>query len=194
MDKLIGKLVAKLDELKLRDNTLILFVGDNGTGKGTVSMMGDRRVVGGKGSMTSAGMHVPLIANWPNRIPSGVVSNNLVDSTDFLPTLLEAAEIKFAGIIDGRSFLSAARGREGEGGREWIYSWYSPRLNEDNDAREMAFNHGYKLYKAGGFYDLKNDPAEKKPLDVNALTTEQTAASKLLRSALESYADVRRLI
>ncbi len=65
MDKLVGKLVAKLDELKIRDNTLLIFIGDNGTGAGTESMMGDRRVVGAKGKTISTGMHVPLIVNWP---------------------------------------------------------------------------------------------------------------------------------
>src|SRR5207248_1478238 len=68
MDKMIGKLVAHLDQLGLRENTLVLFLGDNGTGKGTRSMMGDKLVVGGKGDMTEAGMRVPLIANWPGKV------------------------------------------------------------------------------------------------------------------------------
>ncbi len=64
-DKLIGKLVAKLEELKLRDNTLILILGDNGTGKGTPSRFKGRDVVGGKGTSTMWGTHVPGIGNWP---------------------------------------------------------------------------------------------------------------------------------
>ena len=53
MDKLIGKLVAKLDELGIRDNTLVLFVGDNGTGAARASRMGDKVVIGGKGRRPS---------------------------------------------------------------------------------------------------------------------------------------------
>ena len=64
---------AKLDELGLRDNTLLLFLGDNGTGRGTPSKLGERGVVGGKGTTTDAGMHVPLIANWPGNIAAGKV-------------------------------------------------------------------------------------------------------------------------
>jgi arylsulfatase A len=64
MDKLVGKLVARLDELGLLDNTLILFVGDNGSPRGIDSRMGDRIVPGGKGLPTAAGMHVPFIAHW----------------------------------------------------------------------------------------------------------------------------------
>ncbi|MBM4076698.1 MAG: arylsulfatase, partial [Planctomycetes bacterium] len=90
MDKLIGKLIGKLDELHIREKTLIIFLGDNGTKRGTRSMMGDRVVIGGKGTTTAAGMHVPLIASWPSRIRSSV-HEQLVDSTDFLPTLLDAA-------------------------------------------------------------------------------------------------------
>src|SRR5262245_52864178 len=56
MDKLIGKLMARLDELGLRENTLIVFVGDNGTGRGVTSRMGSQEVHGGKGLTTSAGM------------------------------------------------------------------------------------------------------------------------------------------
>ncbi len=110
MDKLIGKLVARLDSLGIRDNTLLLFVGDNGTGRGTRSMMGDRIVIGGKGTTTDAGMHVPLIASWPGKIIAGEVCPDLVDSTDFVPTLLGAAGVTSpSGVkFDGRSFLPAA--------------------------------------------------------------------------------------
>lgn len=83
MDKLIGKLVARLDSLGLRENTLLVFVGDNGTGRGTRSMMGDKLVIGGKGTTTEFGMHVPLIANWPGKVAAGKVHADLVDSTDF---------------------------------------------------------------------------------------------------------------
>ena len=91
---LIGKLVAKLDALGLRDNTLILFLGDNGTGRGTRSRMGDRLVIGGKGATTDAGMHVPLLASWPGRIGAGKLCPDLVDSTDFVPTMLAAAPVR----------------------------------------------------------------------------------------------------
>jgi arylsulfatase A len=89
MDKLVGKLVAELDRLKLRDNTLIVFVGDNGTGGNfaNISTIGGRRLIGEKGSTLEGGANVPLIANWPGKVPSGRVSADLLDSTDFLPTL-----------------------------------------------------------------------------------------------------------
>jgi arylsulfatase A len=123
MDKLIGKLVARLDALGLRNDTLILFVGDNGTGRGTSSRMGDRVVTGAKGSTVTHGMHVPLIVNWPGQVAAGQARAELVDTTDFLPTMLEAAGAKAPAnmTLDGRSFLPQARGEKGEP-REWLYS------------------------------------------------------------------------
>ncbi len=198
MDKLIGKLMTKLDELGIRNNTLILFVGDNGTGRGTKSLMrdktGDKVVVGAKGSTVTYGMHVPLIANWPGKVVAGKVQADLVDTTDFLPTLLDAAGAKPSSslTLDGRSFLPQLRGRKGQP-REWVYSWYSPRQlpNTSMMVRECAFDRRYKLYRTGEFFDLGNDVEEKEPLPATALTGEAAAAAKRLQGALDRYQNVR---
>jgi arylsulfatase A len=122
MDKMIGRIVAKLDELGIRENTLLIFIGDNGTGKGVKSMMGDKVVMGNKGSMTHTGTHVPCIASFPGKIASGKVCSDLVDSTDFLPTLCEAAGAPLPeGLkIDGRSFWPQLKGEKGTP-RDWRY-------------------------------------------------------------------------
>jgi arylsulfatase A len=192
MDKLIGQMDAKLAELGIRNQTLVLFLGDNGTGRGMRSMMGDRVVIGGKGTTTETGMRVPLIASWPGQIPVGTVCRDLVDSTDFLPTICEAAGVKIPANLklDGRSFLPQLRGEKGRP-REWIYSWYSPRQNNDTAVREFAFNHLFKLYRTDEFYDLKADPAEKQPLKVAQLEGEAAATARKLQSALDAYKDAR---
>ncbi|MCX7047026.1 MAG: sulfatase-like hydrolase/transferase, partial [Candidatus Sumerlaeota bacterium] len=192
MDKLIGKLVAKLDALGLRDNTLLVFVGDNGTGRGTRSMMGDKQVLGGKGTTTAAGMHVPLIANWPGTVVAGKVCPDLVDSTDFLPTFLDAAGVKPqpGAKLDGRSFLPQLRGEKGQP-RDWLYSWYSPRQGADMTVREFAFNQRFKLYRSGDFFDLAADAGEKQPLKVESLKGEAAAAAKMLQEALDLFKDAR---
>jgi len=192
MDKLIGKLVARLDSLGIRDNTLLVFVGDNGTGRGTRSMMGDRLVIGGKGTTTDAGMHVPLIVSWPGRITAGRVCSDLVDSTDFLPTILDAANAATSsGLkLDGRTFLPQVLGAEGQP-RDWIYSWYSPRQSADMTVREFAFSQRYKLYRSGEFFDLRKDVEEKQPLAVASLSGEAAAAAKRLQGALDQFKDAR---
>ncbi|MCB1086718.1 MAG: sulfatase-like hydrolase/transferase [Verrucomicrobiae bacterium] len=189
MDKMIGRVVARLEETGLREKTLLVFLGDNGTGKGTVSMMGDRKVIGGKGTTTDAGMHVPLIVSWPGKIGKGTVVADLVDSTDFLPTICDAAGIDLAGkpTVDGRSFLPQLRGEKGTP-RPWVYSWYSPR---GEPLREFAFDQHYKLYRGGEFYDLAADPAEQTPLNRNALTGPAVEAAAKLQTALDQYSAAR---
>ena len=124
MDKIIGRIVRKLDEAGLRENTLLLFTGDNGTPRGITSeMKGGSFINGGKGLTTDAGTHVALIANWKGTIPAGKVCPDLVDFSDILPTIAEASSASVGSEIDGRSFLPQLRGRRGEP-RDWIFIWY----------------------------------------------------------------------
>ena len=192
MDKLIGKLVTHLESLRLREHTLIVFLGDNGTGRGTRSMFQGREFVGAKGSTTDAGMRVPLIVNWPGGIAPGTVCDDLVDTTDFLPTVCAAAGLALSATptLDGRSFWPQVLGEKGRP-RDWIYSWYSPRQGNDLSAREFAFTARHKLYRSGEFYDLRSDPAETRPRPVAGLTGPDAAAAEMLRTALHRFSTVR---
>jgi arylsulfatase A len=189
MDKMIGRIVAKLDELGIRENTLLIFIGDNGTGKGVKSMMGDKAVMGNKGSMTHTGTHVPCIASFPGKIASGKVCSDLVDSTDFLPTLCEAAGAPLPeGLkIDGRSFWPQLKGEKGTP-RDWRYCWYAPRETFEG---EYAATHHFKLYSDGRFYDLRHDKEDEHPLKVVTLEGEAASAAKLLQGALDQFKGAR---
>jgi arylsulfatase A len=197
MDKLVGGLTAELESLGLGENTLILFTGDNGTGRGVTSELeGGGEQEGEKGSTTRGGMHVPLIAKWPGKLASGVVCHDLVDMTDVLPTLCEAAGVAAPGTLDGRSFLPQLRGEEGNP-REWIYSYWVPlRANQTahvgkRGAVEQAFDHRFKLYSTGEFFDLDRDPEEKSPLHVAEAKGEAAAAAGKLQAALDRFKDAR---
>jgi len=188
MDKMVGKLTAKLDELGLRDNTLVLFTGDNGTAQPIVSDMNGRRVEGKKGWMTDAGTRAPLIAHWPGVIPGGRVSSDLVDFSDFLPTLCDIAGAAVPSVlnVDGRSFFPQLQGKEGNP-RDWIYCWYS--ADGGAKGREWVRNQRYKLYRTGRFYDVKSDVLEKRPL--NNLSSEERQIRQMLQKALDRYRDAR---
>jgi arylsulfatase A len=153
--------------------------------------MGDRVVIGGKGTTTHRGTHVPLVASWPGVIPAGQVLDDLVDSTDFLPTICEAAGVSVpaAWKLDGRSFLARLRGQPGRA-REWIYCWYAPSGGAEADS-EFAMTAEFKLYRDGRLFDLARDLEEKKPLDTGSLDGAAAAAHKLLTSALAQYRDAR---
>jgi arylsulfatase A len=189
MDKNVGRLVAKLDELGIRDNTLVIFLGDNGCDAPVVSRWRGKEIKAGKGKTTRAGMHVPFIANWPGVIPVESVCKELVDTTDFVPTLCEAAaaplpkEVPF----DGISFLPILRGEKGQP-RDWIYSWYSATLAT---VHESAFDKRFKLYTDGRFYDMDADPLEQTPLDDAKLDVTALAAKAKLSDALNRFNDAR---
>jgi arylsulfatase A len=187
MDKLIGRLVAALEKHGLRERTLILFTGDNGTNVNITSQLGGLAVRGGKGSTRRAGTHVPLIASWPGTVPPGGVCRDLVDSTDFLPTICTAAGVAVPSDqkIDGRSFLPQLRGEKGQP-REWIYCWYARNGGAAAD-QEFAMDHTHKLYRDGRLFDLTKDADEERPLDAGAAT----AARKRLQEALDQFRDAR---
>ncbi|MCX6909104.1 MAG: sulfatase-like hydrolase/transferase [Verrucomicrobia bacterium] len=192
-DKLIGKILDKLDQLGLRNNTLLLFTGDNGTpGKFTVEMNDGTPIHSGKGETARAGLHVPLVANWPGTIPAGKVCGDLVDVTDVLPTICDAAGTKLPPdfLTDGRSFFPQLRGEKGNP-REWIYRWYCPLMNKPQRTVEMAFTRDFKLYKTGEFYDWRTDSGEEKPLKIAKLTGVATEAAKTLQAAIAQFKEAR---
>lgn len=191
MDKLVGKLVEKVDELGIRDNTLILFLGDNGTGKGITSKFKGAAYAGGKGSTTARGMHVPLIANWAGHTPVGGVNDDLIDSADFLPTICAAAGVTIPATlkIDGHSFLPQLQGEKGEP-REWIYTWYA--RDGAPPVREFVANKDYKLYRNGRFYDLRKDPFEEQPpKQVVDLEGDDAVAAQRLKAVFAQFSDAR---
>ncbi|GIW90578.1 MAG: arylsulfatase [Pirellulaceae bacterium] len=189
MDKLVGKLCAELEHLGLEKRTIVVFLGDNGTGQGIRSRWQGKVVRGGKGKTTWTGMRVPCIVAWPGIVPAGQVVNHLVDSTDFLPTLCEAAGIAIPKdwTIDGRSFWPLITNQPGEP-RAWIYSWYSPR---GEPPKEFVFNHRYKLYRTGEFYDLAADPDEEHPLKVQSLNDQARTTAELFLRVLGQFEHAR---
>lgn len=192
MDKMVGRLVAKLEQLGLRENTLILFLGDNGTDVDVVSRFRGQPYRGGKGTQTVRGTHVPLIASWPARISARQVNSDLISSVDILPTICAATGVAVptALRIDGRSFLPQLLGLRGEP-REWLYAWYS-RAGGAVPTFEFAMNKEYKLYRNGQFFDLGSDRFEEKaPLDVSQLTGPAARAAQELQGALDLYRHAR---
>lgn len=189
MDTLVGKVIAKLESLGLRENTLVLFTGDNGTDQPIVSQMNGISVAGGKGKPTDAGTRVPLIANWPGVVAPGTVSRDLVDFTDFLPTLCATAGMKVPPElkIDGHSFLPQLRGEAGQP-REWIYSWYS-RKGGSTAKQEWARNQRYKLYSTAAFFDISKDVLEENP--ITDPSPEAMQIRDGLRKALDQFKDAR---
>ena len=182
MDKLVGQLVAELDRLHLREKTLIVFTGDNGTARfgASRSTLGGRHIHGQKASMMEGGSRVPLIVNWPGTTPAGKVNHDLTDFSDFFPTFaqLGGATLPAGVTIDGQSFASQVKGEKGKP-REWGYV----ELN----GRSYVRNDRFKLTNGGALFDLKDAPFSEIPVPGDSTDAEAVAARKRLQEILDQH-------
>jgi len=190
MDRVLGKMIDKLDELNLREKTLVIFFSDNGSPRETSSMMGDEQVQGGKGAPTDAGTRVPLVVNQPGAVQAGAVNDDLIDSTDVYAAVVDAGGGKYpeGKTIDGRSFLPQLRGEEGNP-KESIIVWHDPRPGAMKEAfTELALfarDKRYKLYDDGRLYDVPSDLLEQNPIAEGEGSADAEAARVKLRAVLD---------
>ena len=178
-DKLVGQLIAELEKLKLREKTLIVYVGDNGTAKGgaELSTVGGKKINGSKGSMLEGGALVPMIVNWPGTTPAGRVCPDIIDFSDYVPTFAAVAGAKLPEnvVIDGQSFLPQIKGEKGTP-REWAYvqlarMWYVRSMN-------------WKLNEKGELYDMSGAPFEEKLVPADSTDPVAMAERAKLQAAL----------
>jgi len=187
-DRLVGELVKHLESLKLRERTLLIFTGDNGTPHGIHYRSGGNILEGGKGSMLDSGTHVPLIVNWPDVTPAGTVTDALVDFADFLPTLMEAAgrTPHTAMKLDGQSFYRQVVGDPKAPTRQVAFKFRCS--NGGKGATPIpgywARTQRWKLYDNGRLYDMRTDPSEERPIDLSSADAEVHTAHLQLTKAL----------
>ena len=179
MDKLVGQIVAEVEKAGFRDNTLILFIGDNGTDRDVISRVNGAELKGDKGYTTDAGTHVPFIANWKGKINAGSINNNLIDFTDFLPSILEAATSQKLekNLSDGLSFYPQLINEQYEP-RDWVFCHYEPNWGKF-ESKRYVHDKTWKFYENGELYNFKQDPLEKSPLD---LTNQNDSVKKKVKN------------
>ena len=178
-DKLVGNLIAELERLKIRENTMIVFMGDNGTAKAHAdhATIGGRRLVGQKGEMTEGGGLVPMIANWPGKISFGKIEESVADASDLLPTFAQAAgaPLPESRALDGKSLLPQLTTNCAPA-RSWIFNqlgagWY---------VREAA----WKLNEKGELFDMSEAPFKETLVPDSSSDASASAARKRLGEAL----------
>ena len=181
-DKVIGRVNDKLAELGIAEDTLVIYVGDNGSPVEVCSVVHSHtEICGGKGLTVDRGTHVPLIASWPGTIPEGHVESDLIDSSDFLPTILDAAGITPPDeyLMDGRTFLPQLKGEKGNS-RDWVYFHFEPMSGRNSRFARYVRNHDYKLYDDGRLFDLSADAEEEFPFTASNDNDDRAAARKQL--------------
>jgi arylsulfatase A len=179
MDKLVGNLLAELERLKLRENTLVVFMGDNGTGKSHASeaTISGRRIEGEKGSMKEGGGLVPFIANWPGVIPPGRGKEHVADASDLLATFAEVAgaPLPMDRVVDGKSLVPQFKGAD-QSPRKWVFC----QLSNQYYARENL----WKLDQAENLFDMKDAPFNEIWVTRESSAAAAVEARKRLSAAL----------
>jgi arylsulfatase A len=180
MDKLVGSLRKELDRLKLSDNTILIFFSDNGTagGHADAATIGGRRLSGQKGSMLEGGSLEPLIVYWPGVTPKGKVCDDLISSTDFLPTFADitGAALPKDIVLDGQSFKAQIQGKKGNP-RNSLFV----QLANNYWVRSL----GWKLNQSGELFDMSKAPFEEIAVPADSKNDAAIAARKSLQAELD---------
>jgi len=184
LDKHVGRIMQTLEDQGIADNTIVIFLADNGTDRDLTNNWGDgKRLRGGKGTMTDRGTHVPLIVRWPGHIKAGTTCDDLIDFSDLFPTLCELTGAPLPKEeIHGRSFAPQLLGKPGHP-REWVHIQHE----RDRQIRsgEYMLNNKNQLRRV---VELWEDPA--KP-DENKDPEKEAAARKSLQAVFDALGNSR---
>jgi arylsulfatase A len=189
-DKAVGQIVAQLEKSGVRENTLIIFTGDNGTDKPIVTPWNGTKVVGGKGSMTDTGTRVPLIASWPEGIKKpGRIVDDLVEFTDMLPTLCEVSEAALPKNhpSDGASIVPVLQNKAETRKKDMIYIWYRGRVMVRNKEYSLVA----KTDGSGANLTKYKGPFDGKQLEDSVLTKDERSIKEGFEGTLARLAKTR---
>ena len=190
LDDSVGKLLAKLDELKLAENTIVIFTSDNG-GLHVLEFTEtpathNTPFRAGKGFNYEGGLRIPLIVRYPSVVPAGKVSDVPVNGTDWAPTLLSLCGVKAETRFDGDNVSAVLRGEETASDRTLF--WHFPHYTNQGSRPGGAVREGnWKLvehYDTGEaeLYDLSQDIGER-----NNLSAQQPERVAELRKKLAAW-------
>jgi len=178
-DKLVGRLVKALDDLGIRERTIVIFTTDNGTAGSITGTLNGRKVRGGKAKESENGVCAPFIVNGPGLVPAGVVTDALTDFTDLLPTFAElgGAKVPDDWPVDGVSIAPLLLGKADDSPRKWIMALGHGAAKLDADGVRGVADYATRVIRDKRFkvwvdkqakiirlHDLKADLDEKENL------------------------------
>ncbi|MEO5803836.1 MAG: arylsulfatase [Verrucomicrobiota bacterium] len=185
LDQNVGELLALLKDLKLDENTIVFFAGDNGPQGNQWQKLadffdGNGPLRGYKGEFYEGGIRVPMIVRWPGKIKAKSVSDHICAFWDFLPTAAALAGAESPKGIDGISFVPTLLGTKGQRSHPFLY-WEMPQGNKLSRAIRMQDWKAVQSKADGPFelYNLKSDLAERR-----SVVTENSAVMKQIESYL----------
>lgn len=171
----VGRVLGRLDELGLADNTIVLYFSDNGPNSGRWN----GGMKGRKGSTDEGGVRSPFVIRWPGRIPAGAVVPDIAAAIDLLPTLADLAGVAPGATkpLDGISLkplLLAGAGPKPVWPERMIFSEWARKVSVRTPQ--------YRLDAAGALYDMLKDPNQTQDL-----AAEQPEVARRLRQAVAAW-------
>ncbi len=194
-DKIVGRLVGALDDLGIRERTIVIFTTDNGTAgppQGVIGTRNGRKVAGAKGKESEPGVCAPFIVNGPGLVPAGVETDALTDFSDLLPTFVElgGGTVPEDLVVDGHSIAPLILGKEKDSPRKWIMAMGHGRASLDEKGvrgrtdfmSRVIRDKRYKVWITNKkeiirLHDLTEDPWEQ----TNLVNSGEEAHKKALR-------------
>lgn len=151
----VGRVLAKLDELKLRENTIILYFSDNGPN----SWRWNGGMKGMKGQTDEGGVRSTCFISWPAKLPSGRTVTQIAGAIDLLPTLTSLANVKRVGDqpLDGRDLSPLIFNEKLDMPDRLIFSAWAGRVSVRTQR--------HRLDHQGNLFDMESDPGQTTPIN-----------------------------
>lgn len=168
----VGRLMEKLNQLRLKENTIVVYMSDNGPS----SSRWNGGMKGRKGSTDEGGVRSPLFLSWPGKIKAGTEITRLAAAIDLLPTLAELAGVdyKLAKALDGVSLRPLLLEEAGSWTDRFIFSHWNGRVSVRSQQ--------YRLDHEGKLFNMKSDPGQ-----LSEVTSDYPAEAKALREEAEAW-------
>jgi arylsulfatase A-like enzyme len=151
LDFNVGRILRQLEELKLSDNTIVVYFSDNGP----ATSVWNGGMKGRKGSTDEGGLRVPLLIRWPGQIPAGTHVREIASVTDLLPTLTQLAGVKRVGAapLDGRDISALLKGA--------ATKWPDRKIFSHHNGQVSVRTQRHRLDSRGALFDLESDPGQE---------------------------------
>ncbi len=172
VDANVGRVLKKLDELRLADNTLVIYFTDNGPN----SFRYNGGMKGRKGSTDEGGVRVPCLVRWPKQIAAGTRVPQICGAIDLAPTLAAAAGLARVGEkpLDGRDIRGLLTRKAADWPARMIFTHQNGKVSVRTDR--------YRLDDKGGLFDMTADPDQ-----TQSIAREQPAETARLAAAVASW-------
>ena len=169
IDDYVGEITARLKELGIDDNTLIIFTSDNGphqeAGHDPAYFNSNGSMRGFKRDLYEGGINVPMIARWPGKVAAGTETDLISAFWDVMPTVAEMAKVDAPTDIDGISFLPTLLNRDGQKQHDYLYWEFHEKKGRvairKGNWKGVRYNVSIDAHSPLELYDLSADPQEQ---------------------------------